>query len=76
VVERDGQTVVERRPVKLGEIGEGGYRIESGLAAGDRVAVTSLQMLRDGQPVVVQAAADKEQKPDAQKPEQPAKAAR
>ncbi len=55
VVERDGQTVVERRPVKLAEIGEGGYRIEGGLAAGDRVAVSSLQMLRDGQPVVIQA---------------------
>jgi RND family efflux transporter MFP subunit len=54
VVERDGQTVAERRPVKLGEIGEAGYRIEGGLAAGDRVAVSSLQMLRDGAPVVVQ----------------------
>jgi len=54
VVQRNGQEVVERRPVELGEIGEGGYRIESGLAAGDRVAVTSLQMLRDGAPVVIQ----------------------
>ncbi len=55
VVDRSGQTVVERRPIELGELGEGGYKIERGLAAGDRVAVTSLQMLRDGAPVVVQA---------------------
>lgn len=55
VVEQGGQAVAERRPVKLGEIGEAGYRIEGGLAPGDRVAVSSLQMLRDGAPVVVQA---------------------
>lgn len=54
VVERDGQTIAERRPVKLGEIGEGGYRIETGLSAGDRVAISSLQMLKDGTPVVIQ----------------------
>ena len=57
VVERNGQTVVERRPVELGELGEDGYRIERGLSAGDRVAVSSLQMLRDGAPVVIQAPA-------------------
>ena len=57
VVERNGQTVVERRPIELGELGEGGYRIEKGLSAGDRVAVSSLQMLKDGAPVVVQPAA-------------------
>ncbi len=57
VVDRNGQTVVERRPIELGELGEGGYRIEKGLSAGDRVAVTSLQMLRDGAPVVIQAPA-------------------
>jgi RND family efflux transporter MFP subunit len=67
VVERDGQTVVERRPVVLGPIGEGGYRIESGLAAGDRVALSSLQMLREGQPVVVQAPAAA-QPPPAEQP--------
>jgi RND family efflux transporter MFP subunit len=54
VVERNGQTVVERRPIELGQLGEDGYRIEKGLSAGDRVAVTSLQMLRDGAPVVIQ----------------------
>ena len=57
VVERDGQTVVERRPIKLGEITEGGYRILGGLTGGERVAVSSLQMLRDGQPVIIQAPA-------------------
>lgn len=80
VVERDGQTVVERRPVKLGDIGEGGYRIESGLAAGDRVAVSSLQSLRDGQPVIIQAPAappQPQQKAPAQpQAPQPGKAAR
>ncbi len=57
IVERDNQTIAERRPVKLGDISEGGYRIEGGLAAGDRVAITSLQMLKDGAPVVIQAPA-------------------
>lgn len=57
VVEREGKPVVERRPVQLAGLGPNGYVIEHGLAAGDRVAVSSIQQLRDGAPVSIQAAA-------------------
>lgn len=45
------QTVVTRRPVALGRLGVDGFVVEHGLTAGDRIAVSSLQMLRDGMPV-------------------------
>jgi RND family efflux transporter MFP subunit len=53
VVEREGKLVVERRLVQLGALGPRGYIVEKGLAAGDRIAVTSIQMLRDGAPVTI-----------------------
>jgi len=56
VAERDGQTIVERRPVELGPLGESAYRVESGIAPGDRVAISSVQALRDGVPIVPVAA--------------------
>jgi RND family efflux transporter MFP subunit len=49
--DKGGQTVVERRPIKLGLLGELAYVVESGLREGDRIAVSSLQLLRDGAPV-------------------------
>jgi len=52
VADRDGQAVVERRPVQLGALGEAGYVVEDGVQAGDRVAISSIQMLRDGTPIV------------------------
>ncbi len=52
---REGKQVVERRTVKLGSLSARGYVVESGLAAGDRVAVTSIQALRDGAPVAIKA---------------------
>ncbi|HTM22755.1 MAG TPA: efflux RND transporter periplasmic adaptor subunit [Kofleriaceae bacterium] len=54
VADKDGQLVVERRPVELAELSGGGYRVDKGLAAGDRIAVSSLQSLRDGAPVTIQ----------------------
>lgn len=51
IQEKDGQTVVVRRPVTLGALGEAAYVVEEGLRPGDRVAVSSLQALRDGAPV-------------------------
>ncbi|MBZ0231296.1 MAG: HlyD family efflux transporter periplasmic adaptor subunit, partial [Deltaproteobacteria bacterium] len=57
VVEREGKQVVERRLVQLGALGPRGYIVESGLVAGDRIAVSSIQMLRDGAPVVIKPAA-------------------
>ncbi len=68
VVEREGKQVVERRLVQLGALGPRGYVVERGLAAGDRIAVSSIQMLRDGAPVVV--------KPAAAPPPAPTKAAK
>ncbi len=53
VLERDGQAVVERRPIQLGELTATGYLVTGGLAAGDRIAVSSLQALRDGAPVAI-----------------------
>ncbi|HLM46109.1 MAG TPA: efflux RND transporter periplasmic adaptor subunit [Myxococcaceae bacterium] len=51
--EKDGKTVVMRKPIQLGALGEMAYVVESGLKEGDRVAVSSLQALRDGMPVQV-----------------------
>ncbi len=53
VTDKAGQKVVERRPIKLGALGEMAYVVESGLKEGEQVAVTSLQALRDGAPVKV-----------------------
>lgn len=51
VSEKDGQTIVARRPITLGALGEANYVVESGLKEGDRIAVSSLQQLRDGAPI-------------------------
>ncbi|MFP2961373.1 efflux RND transporter periplasmic adaptor subunit [Myxococcus sp. 1LA] len=48
VLEKDGKTVVERRPITLGALGEMAYVVEKGLQSGDQVAVSSMQALRDG----------------------------
>ncbi|WIG98530.1 efflux RND transporter periplasmic adaptor subunit [Myxococcus sp. SDU36] len=51
VLTKDGKTVVERRPITLGALGELAYVVERGLQPGDQVAVSSLQALRDGMAV-------------------------
>jgi RND family efflux transporter MFP subunit len=56
VTEKDGKTIVERRPVQLGALGEMAYVVEGGLKEGDQVAVSSLQALRHGAPVKVKSA--------------------
>lgn len=48
VREADGAAVIERRPIRLGRLGRGGYVVESGLSPGERIAVSSIQSLRDG----------------------------
>jgi RND family efflux transporter MFP subunit len=53
VVEREGKLAVERRLVTLGALGPRGFIVEKGVAAGDRIAVSSIQMLRDGAPVTI-----------------------
>jgi RND family efflux transporter MFP subunit len=55
VVEKDGQTVVQRQKVTLGPVGERGVVITEGLAAGDRIAISAIQLLRDGAPVAIEA---------------------
>ncbi|HEY0094581.1 MAG TPA: efflux RND transporter periplasmic adaptor subunit [Archangium sp.] len=56
VTEKEGKTIVERRPVKLGALGELAYVVEGGLKEGEQVAVTSLQALRHGAQVKVKSA--------------------
>ncbi|WP_164003049.1 efflux RND transporter periplasmic adaptor subunit, partial [Pyxidicoccus caerfyrddinensis] len=56
VQEKEGKTVVERRPITLGALGELAYVVEKGLKAGDLVAVSSMQALRDGMAVKVKVA--------------------
>ena len=51
VSEKDGKTVVARKPVTLGPLGETDFVVEAGLGEGDRIAVSSLQALRDGAPI-------------------------
>lgn len=53
VVEREGKLAVERRLVQLGALGPRGYVVESGVVAGDRIVVSSIQMLRDGAPITI-----------------------
>ncbi|MDP2274799.1 MAG: efflux RND transporter periplasmic adaptor subunit [Archangium sp.] len=48
VAEKEGQTVVMRKPVTLGPLGETSFVVEAGLSHGDRIATSSLQALRDG----------------------------
>jgi RND family efflux transporter MFP subunit len=49
--EKEGKTVVSRRPITLGTLGEKAYVVEQGLADGDQIAVSSIQALRDGMPI-------------------------
>jgi RND family efflux transporter MFP subunit len=52
VEERAPNPVVVRRPIALGMLSDQSYVVEKGLAAGDRIAVSSLQLLRDGSPII------------------------
>jgi RND family efflux transporter MFP subunit len=53
--DKGGGLVVQRRPITLGPLQENGYLVEGGLTAGDRIAVSALQQLRDGAPVTIEA---------------------
>ena len=55
VVDRNGGLAVERRLIELGPLGPRGFVVERGLAPGDRVAVSSIQLLRDGAAVTIAA---------------------
>jgi RND family efflux transporter MFP subunit len=43
--------VVKRRPVKIGQAGDGQLEIVDGLQAGERIAVAGVSFLREGMPV-------------------------
>jgi RND family efflux transporter MFP subunit len=51
VEDKPSGPIVARRPVTLGVLAEQNYVVEKGLAAGDRIAVSSLQLLRDRTPI-------------------------
>lgn len=51
VEDKPSGPVVTRRPVTLGPVNEQRYVVTKGLAEGDRIAVSSLQALRDGAPI-------------------------
>lgn len=55
VVAKGDGLVVERRLLELGPLREHGYLITAGLNAGERVAVSSVQALKDGAAVTIQA---------------------
>ncbi len=53
VVAKGEGLAVERRLIQLGELRERGFLVASGLAAGDRIAVTGLQVLKDGAAITI-----------------------
>jgi RND family efflux transporter MFP subunit len=56
VSDKDGGLVVSRKPVKLGPLGASSYVVLEGLTAGERVATSSIQGLRDGAKVLAKKA--------------------
>jgi len=60
VVQGDGGVVAQRQPVTLGQVQGNAYELLGGLDAGTQVAVSSVQLLRDGQPVEPKPAARRE----------------
>ncbi|MBT8087986.1 MAG: efflux RND transporter periplasmic adaptor subunit [Gammaproteobacteria bacterium] len=52
----DGEGVVRRRPVQLGELSQSGIEIVDGLQLGDRVITAGISVIRDGQRVLLPAA--------------------
>lgn len=53
--EHDGEAVVRRRAVRLGELSQYGIEIVDGLQVGDRVITAGVSVIRDGQRVLVPA---------------------
>ena len=48
IEEQDGASVVNRKPIELGALGDAAFVIEGGLEEGARVAVSSMHALRHG----------------------------
>lgn len=51
--EVNGEAIVKRRPVELGELIQDGVEVVSGLAPGDDVVTAGVSVIRDGQRVLV-----------------------
>lgn len=51
--ESDGEAVVRRRAVTLGELSQSGIEVVEGLAIGDRVITAGISVIRDGQRVLI-----------------------
>ena len=51
----DGEALVRRRPVTLGELTQSGVEVVEGLQAGDRVVTAGISVIRDGQRVLIPA---------------------
>lgn len=49
VEEREGGHFAQRRPITLGRLGTHSFEVESGIEEGTLIAVSSLQLLRDGE---------------------------
>ena len=52
----DGEALVSRRPVTLGELTQSGIEVVEGLQTGDRVGTAGISVFRDGQRVLIPAA--------------------
>ena len=52
-----GRTVARQRPLRLGELGDRSYPVLSGLEPGEQIVTAGVQKLRDGAPVMAEAAA-------------------
>jgi RND family efflux transporter MFP subunit len=69
VVEKAGnRTVARQRAVRLGELGDQTYPVESGLKPGEQIIVGGVQKVRDGAPIAPQAAPPSAPAPQAAQP--------
>jgi RND family efflux transporter MFP subunit len=59
VEQKPNGAIVSRQPITLGLLGDQSYVVEKGLTAGDQIAVSSLQALRDGAPIKAKTAGDR-----------------
>jgi RND family efflux transporter MFP subunit len=55
--EVEGEALVTRRAVKVGELSQSGIEIREGLTIGDRVITAGISVIREGQRVLIQDAA-------------------
>ncbi len=51
--ETEGEAIVQRTPVVLGELTQSGIEIIDGLSVGDRVVTAGISVIRDGQRVLI-----------------------